>query len=314
MSDWSMSAYELAFDIGGTFIKSAVLDERGTVLASTLDVFPSRSKQSKEEILDHLAALCVLQAGKIAGPEARLSGAGFAFPGPFDYENGICYIANGDKFESLYGVNVRNELLARLSKPPFRNKLREDFTIAFENDAGLFALGEWSAGSAKPFRRCICITIGTGTGSAFLENGVLVKHRADVPANGWLYNQPFEGGVVDEHISRRGILRLARQFGFGEETDVDQLAAEALAGSAPAKRLFETFGERLGRMLAPYAVQFQADGIVVGGQIAKSHSLFDKSVRRTISPNEIRIVYSENSSNSVYSGIHALLRQKRPAK
>ncbi|MDF2958457.1 MAG: hypothetical protein K0S39_192 [Paenibacillus sp.] len=304
-----MKEFAIAFDVGGTFVKSAILDAAGNVCPGTIDSFPAHAKGSKEEILSRLTDMIRVQADKIQDQEALLSGVGYAFPGPFDYENGICYIKDADKYESVFGVNLREELLDRLKDSPVRGRLSGKFDIVFENDAALFALGEKQAGKAKPYDRCICLTIGTGTGSAFLEGSRLVKSGDGVPPEGWVYSRPYRDSIVDEYISRRGILRLAGSFGLPEDWDVKELAEEALQGHPAAGKVFDRFGKHTGEMLLPYVQAFRANGIVIGGQIAKSYPLFDRALRQTLSGIRVDIAYSDDTSLSTYVGVYPLLRE-----
>jgi glucokinase len=132
-------------------------------------IYPAKSKEAKDVILGHFVDMIKQQTNRIMDRHFRIEGIGFAFPGPFDYERGISYIQGVDKFESLYGVNLREELTSRIRDASFfKHKRTPDFHIVFENDANLFALGEYAAGKAGRYRKSICITIGTGTGSAFL--------------------------------------------------------------------------------------------------------------------------------------------------
>jgi glucokinase len=48
--------------------------------------------------------------------------------------------------------------------------------IGSVNDAAAFGLGEWVAGAATGAGRAVAITLGTGVGSAFVDNGS-VAHR-----------------------------------------------------------------------------------------------------------------------------------------
>src|SRR5690606_3798225 len=98
-----------------------------------------------------------------------------------------------NKFDALYGVNVKEELMRRIATdallggmfvPPVR--------IVFGNDASMFALGEAHFGAARRYRRSVCLTIGTGLGSGFVEEGRLVERRDDVPEDGWLYHLPWK--------------------------------------------------------------------------------------------------------------------------
>ena len=57
-----------------------------------------------------------------------------AFPGPFDYAKGICLLRGLDKYDALYGVDLRRAFSRGSGIAP------ED--ILFTNDASAFALGE----------------------------------------------------------------------------------------------------------------------------------------------------------------------------
>jgi glucokinase len=309
----AMRTYTVAFDVGGLFIKAAVLDSRGQTVPGTYTIYPSRSKESKEAILSHLIDLIKRQVGQIMDRNFRIEGIGFAFPGPFDYERGVSWIREVDKFESLYGVNIREELTRRLDKESFfANKRAVPFRIVFENDTSLFALGEYRSGKARPYRKSICITIGTGTGSAFLENGELIKHRDDVPPNGWVYREPFRGSIVDEHISKRGIMRLAEEAGIDVSGgDVKNLADMAKSGHEPAARIFRIFGERIGEMLLPYIRSFRPDAIVIGGQITGSKELFLGGLHDALRDDPAVIEVTNDTSLSTFTGVSLLLERSK---
>jgi Transcriptional regulator/sugar kinase len=305
----TMSRYSIAFDVGGTFVKSAVLDAEGQVIQSTIVSYPANAKASKEELLAGLTEMVLLQFDRITDDNGRLAGIGYAFPGPFDYERGVCYVKDADKYESLYGVNVKDELLGRIMKSSLNKRLADGFSIIFENDAALFALGEYNAGKAAPFRRSVCLTLGTGTGSAFLKDGRLVKSGEGLPSNGWLYAHPFRDTIADDYISRRGILRLAVNEGLPHEWDVKQIADAALAGQPPAIRVFEQFGEQLAELVLPFLRSFHADAVVIGGQIAKSHALFERKLHEGIADTHAKLVFSDDTSLSTYAGIYPLLKE-----
>src|SRR5689334_3962440 len=111
-----MNEYAIAFDVGGHFIKSAVINRSGEMSKDTMMVYPSHAHMKKDQWLDYLTGVIQMQAAKIMDKQFRLQGIGFAFPGPFDYEQGIPYIRGLQKFESIYGVNLKLELMRRLRK------------------------------------------------------------------------------------------------------------------------------------------------------------------------------------------------------
>ncbi|MDI4645140.1 ROK family protein [Cohnella hashimotonis] len=303
-----MDEYILAFDVGGTYIKSAALTSSGRIHEQTVAVYPAQSGLAKRELLDYLASLAIAQAGRLCG-QAVLRGIGYAFPGPFDYERGISYIRGLEKYESLYGVNLRQEITSRLlaSADPTLT-MSPAFRIAFANDASLFALGEWMRGKARGYARAVCITIGTGIGSAFLDQGRLVVDSANVPPDGWIYRLPYRDRTVDAYISERGILRLAESRGFVKDgLQVKWLAAMAHEEDQDAIIVFQQFGRYLGEVLNQYVSPYQPDAVVLGGQIAKSSELFMSALLDELQNKDMDVVSTEDTSTSTYVGAARLL-------
>ena len=53
-----------------------------------------------------------------AEPFSLLLGIGIAMPGPFDYNEGISLIRNLGKYDSIFGVNVRQYLSSEFNLNP----------------------------------------------------------------------------------------------------------------------------------------------------------------------------------------------------
>ncbi|WP_136607106.1 ROK family protein [Paenibacillus dokdonensis] len=267
----------LAFDVGGTYVKAGIFESSGSLL-EPVAIYPARSGEEKEALLRHFTDLIAVQGNRVPAGYA-IRGVGLGFPGPFDYERGICRTRGLNKFEALYGVNLKEELTARIAGiPELRARWRSLPEVAIENDAALFALGECAFGVGRGYEKTICLTIGTGFGSAFVSSGQLVKQGKGVPEGGWLYRLPYREGMMDDYISRRGIVRLAREMGIenvaaGEE-DVKHLADRARSGESQVVQLFRKFGERLAEVLLPLIRSYQPGAVVIGGQIAQSADLF----------------------------------------
>lgn len=306
-----MNKYSIAFDVGGLFIKSAVLDDDGEIVPNSYAIFPSKSKETKESIIEHLVFIIKQQTNGILDKDFEITGVGYAFPGPFDYESGISYIKGIDKFEELYEVNLRDLLINCLKQESsFHSKTSNEFQIVFDNDASLFALGEHVSGKAGGYNKSIFLTIGTGAGSAFMENGKLVRDRQDVPEYGWIYNQPFKQSIVDDYISKRGILQLANELGLSTtDNEVETLAAMGKNEDQRAKMVFQMFGEYIGKVLNPYIKSFKPDAIILGGQITKSKDLFMNGIYEALENKTINIECSEETSLSTFKGVANLLKQ-----
>ncbi|NGP45950.1 ROK family protein [Bacillaceae bacterium SIJ1] len=296
-----MPDYVLAFDVGGTYIKASIVRCDGAMVDG-VHVYPSHADAPKDELIDHFSELIQTQAKRV--PDGGIiRGVGMAFPGPFDYEKGICQIKGLQKFDALYGVNLKSELTDRLTAlPELKGRWLEAPVIAFENDAALFALGECSYGAGRSFSRVIVLTIGTGFGSAFVSNGHLVKCGEGVPPEGWLYRVPYLDGIMDDHFSRRGLLRLALETGVADVSagadDVKRLAERALAGEKRPVEVFQKWRNRLEDALSPVIASFKPDAIILGGQIAKSGTLFVVDQMKGV---PVRI--SDDLSFSTFKGV-----------
>ena len=187
-----MQEVYLCLDVGGTEIKAAPLDKRGNFLAPVRH-FPAMAGADRQTLLENFgwifSSICPENAVPI---EIDL-----AFPGPFDYKNGICLLQGLDKYDALYGCNLRRAFSEISGLPEQR--------IQFINDAAAFALGEMTFGQATQAGRALFVAVGTGCGSAFGVNGFLAEEGTPgVPPNGYFYNAPFRDSCVDDYISRRG--------------------------------------------------------------------------------------------------------------
>ncbi|MBW8351678.1 ROK family protein [Bacillus sp. IITD106] len=306
-----MNKYVIAFDVGGSFIKSTILNEHGEIITDSFAIFPSKSKESKEAIIENLFLRIKQQINRILDKEINVVGVGFAFPGPFAYEEGISYIRDVDKFDQLYEVNLRKELMELVKQEKsFKGKIDDNFRILFDNDANLFALGEQMTGKGKNYNKAIYLTIGTGAGSAFMEDGNLVKHDSRVPENGWIFKQPFGDSIVDDYISKRGILRLTEEFGIDiEDKEVKTIAEMAKSNHTCAKKVFHIFGQNIGKALNSHIKAFSPEALIIGGQIAKSKDLFIGGIYEVLDNKTLMIEFTEDTSLSTFTGVANLIKQ-----
>ncbi len=246
----------LGVDVGGTTVRVGVVDRAGSVLQARS--FDPQSHADAAVILDRFAAGLRM----LVTPEVR--GIGIGFPGPFDYDRGISRMRGLGKYGGIYGLAFGAELRRRLALAP-------EVPLRFLNDAVAFGLGEVRFGAAHGLRRVLCLTIGTGCGSAFFVDGQPVFAGEGVPPDGWVFGLPVEGTIIDEVVSRRGILRL---WGRGDGLEVAEIAAFARAGAAAARSLWETFGTRIATALTPVLTAFRPEALVLGGRITKAFDLF----------------------------------------
>jgi glucokinase len=197
-------------------------------------------------------------------------------------------------------VNLREQLLARLHAHEIGLEVK-NILMTFENDGRLFGLG---ASINFPNERIICLTIGTGLGSVFIDQGKIIKRAESIPREGYLYNQPFHDSIIDNHFSRRGILQAAAAKGMNlDGIDVKDLADLARSGNSTAMYIFHQFGSNFGTMLLPYIEKFQPHRIIIGGQIAKGFDLFQGNLEEKLKRTTTKVNSLDNALHYTFLGI-----------
>ncbi len=284
-----MKKISVSLDIGGTEIKAASLDPTNTLLTPVTH-FPAYSDKSAEQILENITGIIRTVREK----DQLISRICFAFPGPFDYQNGICLIRGLDKYESLYGMNLR-EYFSQIFAIPTRS-------VRFCNDVAGFALGEMAFGQAVGADRAMFVCIGTGCGSAFGQNGKLCGDEIPgVPPYGYIYSAPFLYGSIDDYISKRGLGALSLEI-LGASLDGKKLEKLAQKGDKAAIRCFSIFGKRLRDALEPFLLDFKPSVLCIGGQITRSGALFLSPLRALCENLECRLYITDDTSKSAILG------------
>ena len=239
-------------------------------------------KHAEANIIFSIWANTIQQAIQQVGKE-NVVGLGFAMPGPFDYEQGIpLFTGENNKYEKLYGINVCDALRILLQLP-------ENFPIRFMNDASAFAVGEEWIGKTMGAKKSIAVTLGTGMGSAFIENSLPVTSGSSVPQNGCLWHLPFNGAIADDSFSSRGLVnRYVKKTGKSI-SNVKNIAIAAQTDEM-AKDVFKEFGKDLFHFLKPWLEKFGVEKIVLGGNISLAADLFLPSVKTAMANEGLSLV------------------------
>jgi len=291
----------LVFDVGGSHISAAICtagtyELRGVAHAPIPPEGFAHHASSPEAAFLRLLHALALRSARLAYPDLNdldlatvpptaIAGASLAFPGPFDYPNGISRMTH--KFPTLFGLDLKAAIAQRFQLHPSQ--------VRFVNDAAAFLLGEIGAGAARSYPRAIGITLGTGIGCAFAVNRRIVMPEADptVPPGGEIWNLPYNGATVEDFVSTR-FLRRQYQTLTGLEAEVSAIA-ETAKGDQPcpedsaaahcrARQSFQEFGRHLGLALNQHAQPFHPDIIVLGGNISRASHLFLPATQKALAP------------------------------
>src|SRR5512146_847396 len=237
-----MSSFAIGVDLGGTNLRIAAVDERGTLLEKVTT--GTQVSRGRDSVIDEMStAICdVLVKHKSKG---ELLGIGIGVPGAIDLESGMLY-----KSPNLPGWDnypVRDEIERRLNT-----------RVILENDANAAALGEKWIGAGRDVDDLVLLTLGTGIGGGIIVGGKVLHgfigmagelgHITVVPDG----NPCGCGniGCLEKHASATAVTAMARMLGLGETLTAKAIYDLALAGNEKALRIWKIVGESLGVALA----------------------------------------------------------------
>jgi glucokinase len=249
------STYILTTDIGGTHITSAICNlELKTIIPESLTRIEVFSKGTADHIFTTWNTACQYS---LANSPGAVSGMGVAMPGPFDYENGISYIKGLDKYEGIYGLNIKNRLAENLNLNPSN--------IRFRNDAESAIAGETIAGAGRKYNDVVGITLGTGFGSA------ISRYKITKDVNWGSDN--YKSSIADDYFSTRWFLTRYHELTGSFIPGVKELAILA-ENDENAIKVFNEFAIDLNAFLKQKLPIFSPQALVICGNIAKAHHLF----------------------------------------
>ncbi len=268
-------AYYLGVDVGGSHITLDLVDAQTFAVKEDAELRkPLNTHIEPKAVLSVFDEAIREMAAKI-GADA-IKGVGLAFPGPFNYAEGICRITPAqNKYEQLFGVNFREYLC---------HALGPDKPVVFNNDAASFAMGEYFKGGAKGYARAVVVTLGTGFGASFIKAGRPQTTGDEVPKDGELWHIPYREGIADDYFSTRWLVaewkrRTGQDIAGGKEIE-----DAAKQGDQTAIDIYRTFGSNLAEFVAPWLIRFGAEAFVIGGNIALGWDLFVPAFKAALDP------------------------------
>tara|TARA_A100001015_G_C15043198_1_gene741335 strand:- start:3147 stop:4037 length:891 start_codon:yes stop_codon:yes gene_type:complete len=255
----------ISVDIGGTTFESAVLNKN---YLNIIDMSPKdqvRKYSDSESLLEGICKQIRNLLKKNHFLDEQIYGLSIACPGPLDSKSGII-------------LNTPNLKLFR--NYALKDKLREHFNcrISIENDANLFALGEWSL-THQEEKVFLGITLGTGLGFGFVLNGELFLGRNGMAAEYGISS--CEWGVWENRICLEYV-KLSIEKIYGKRISPRIIQNYAKDGDNKAKAIFNEFGSNLGVVLSHVVNMLDPGVIVLGGGLSKSFNIYEKAMIKSI--------------------------------
>jgi len=297
--------YDLLLDIGGTGIKGGFFSVDHNIISDSYN-FNSNSEKERDVIIKHFCSICNQIWNYIDDEDKRIRNIRMAFPGPFDYKNGISKVKGLAKYESLFDVSIPNEMISLSTEENYSYIPKNDSDFKFINDVEAYALGVINKRKLFQGYRVIYLCIGTGAGSAYSVDGKICLDRAQgIPENGWVYPIPYKDAVIDEYISVRGINKLAQRYCNKAQSPLE-LSMMVKNGNDDAIKAYREFGDDLNSALLPLLKKFGANTFVIGGNISHSSEMFLSPIEESCKELGIDIIIESDTSKLVMMGLTKL--------
>lgn len=289
-------------DVGGSHITAAIIDiNQMKIVEGSVSKVSYNSNLPVKMVMDYwenaIRSICEKSQVK------KLSGIAMAIPGPFDYEKGTFWIKDQNKYDNFYGLNIKDLLRERFG-------FDQDFPIVFDNDANSFGKGEVYKNIENLSKKVMAITLGTGLGACFINNGKIENADKNIPKDGEIWNLPYKKGIAEDSVSLRGLLSNYQRLSGIQLNEGIELYHLAHDGNEKAIKAFSNFGEDLAEIVLPLLKSFNADMFVIGGKLANAEDLFLNTFREKAKKAGIEFeltVSSDNETSALLGAVSLLI-------
>jgi glucokinase len=152
----------LGIDLGGTNIKSGVVDDEGRVLSSVS--VKTQADHGPAAGLDNMVAAAGQAVAESGLDWERIGSVGLGSPGTMDIEAGM--LLEPPNLPGWDNLPIRQLLSDRLGKP-----------VVLQNDGNAAAYGEYWVGVGKDSHSLVMFTLGTGVGGGIVIGGTILQGR-----------------------------------------------------------------------------------------------------------------------------------------
>ncbi|MGW3208502.1 ROK family protein [Streptomyces sp. NPDC001135] len=285
------AGYALGVDIGRGWLRVAVADLDGTVVARSDVRNRARASAALADLVVGTARQVIANSG--VDPAGVVHGV-VGTPGVYDAK----------QRRVRYAMHLPGWGRAGLV-----DRMREDLGVPLEvhNDANLAALGEYAYGVGSGSRLFAYILIGTGLGMGVVSEGRLFTGAHGLAGEiGFL---PWPGRQkperLEDAVSGVAVVEAAREFGMSGQLTAKAVFDAARQGHPAAARAVELEGERIAYTVAAAAAVLDPDLVVLGGGVGHSVDLLLRPVQehvRTLTPLRPRIAPSRLGEDAVLLG------------
>ena len=255
-----MEKFNLGIDIGGTFIKYALMDKQYRIKDKWK--IETIKYDTADEFYDYICSNIKLID--------EIDVIGISAPGLIDKDSNVKLYA-APNVAIMYGTNINDEIKKRTHKK-----------VSSINDAKSAGLCEFEIGNAKGSKSSAFLIIGTGTGGCICdENGVVYGKDAFA---GEFHNMPFVndaiGGLakMGDYASMTGLINI-----YNSKADMDEqvqygyeVCKKYLDGNKTAELSVDEWIINIVAQLIVITVFYNPEVICIGGGISEEDWFINK--------------------------------------
>lgn len=270
----------LVFDIGGTYIKYALMDEDAVILEKDKVTTPSYADHTKEDFYQVLDKVVEHYKGRFAGIAVSM-------PGMLDSRTGYCVTAGYLRY--LSGSSVAKELAERYEVP-----------VTVENDGKCAVLAEYWRGSLKGYKNGAVVILGTGVAGGMILNGSLYRgNRYTAGEYSYICTDGKLSGDLESYWGimggAEGLAKAVVRYTGADWHDYDGVKIFQMANEEDIRVLkgLKDFTDALAVQIYNLNILLDLDIIAIGGGISQQpliHEYLQKSLDEFVEKIPIRAI------------------------
>lgn len=267
----------IGIDIGGTFIKSAIVDKKGKIIISAKTPTPKNGKEIPGAVISCCREL-VLKANL---NWEEINSVGIGTTGVCDSKKGI--VISSANIENYDNTHICEEVEKAIGKSAF-----------LDNDANCAALGEYIVSENKP-ESFIFITLGTGVGGGIILSGKILRGvncgggeigHVIIQKDGEACNCG-RYGCWERYASVSALVRQTKNAGITGEVDGRTAFSLAQKGDERAVKVLNKWLEYVAEGICDMINIFQPELIVIGGGVSREGDKILNPVKKFVSENSM---------------------------
>lgn len=274
--------YTIGFDLGGTKLAAALLDQNGKMLDFIKVPVDMKREKSATKTQARVIQLMVDIAMDFKNRFPQQTGGrcfrgiGLASAGPMNVAEGkLTFPVN---YPGWKIVPIRAMLETAVHKKGFRTK------VFFQHDATAAALAEGWVGGARKLQSFAVVSVGTGIGTGIIFNGQPCQSRGMGSENGHtivdfrqMQKTPdkLHHCTVEGMASGTALLRRAREMGFKGHS-VEELVAET---DPKYRLLYDDMAWALAVLCYDLSIAFNLEKVFLSGGLIKIRDLYLKNLK-----------------------------------